>query len=115
LSIFVCRATFFDYGDPGARRKLSHGCWEIDVLVIHYESENAAASAAAKTMKGLPTRAHHERRCFLLMKRAESLEIRSRAFQREIRSFPAAICSIVSDGIATGKLASLSALEQLKR
>jgi len=30
-------------------------------------------------------------------------------------SFPAAICSIVSDGIATVELASLSALDQLKR
>jgi hypothetical protein len=86
LSIFVCRATFFDYGDPSAHRELSHGCRKIDVLVIHYESENAAASAAAKTMKCLPTRAHHERRCFLLMKRAESPEIGSRAFQREIRT-----------------------------
>jgi len=56
------------------------------VLVFHYESESAAASAAAKTMKGLPARAHHERRCFLLMKRAERLEICSSAFQREIRT-----------------------------
>jgi hypothetical protein len=30
-------------------------------------------------------------------------------------SFPAAICSIVSDGIATGKLASLSTPDQLER
>ena len=77
---------FFDYGDPGARRELAHGCRKIDMFVIHYESENAAASATPETMKCLPTRVHHERRCFLLMKRAESLEISSRAFQREIRA-----------------------------
>ena len=86
MSIFVCRATFFDYGDPRAHRELTHCCWKIDVLVFHYESENTAASATPKTMKCLPTRAHHERRCFLLMKRAESPEIRSRTLQREIRT-----------------------------
>jgi hypothetical protein len=86
LSIFVCRAALFDYGDASTRRELAHGCWKIDVLVFHYESENAAASAAAKTMKCLPTRTHRERRCFLLMKRAQGLEIRSRTFQREIRT-----------------------------
>jgi len=83
-SIFACCAAFFDYSDSGARRELAHGCWKIDVLVIHYESESAAASAAAKTMKCLPTRAHRKRGCFFLMKRAEGLEIRSRTFEREI-------------------------------
>ena len=86
MSIFVCRATFFDDGDPRAHRELTHRCWKIDVLVFHYESENAAASAAPKTMKCLPTRAHHKRRCFLLMKRAERLKIRSGALQRKIRT-----------------------------
>ena len=86
LSIFVYRATFLDYGDPGARGEFAHGCWKINMFVIHHESENAAANTAAKTMKCLPTRAHRERRCFLLMKRAESLEIRSRTLQREIRA-----------------------------
>src|SRR4029077_17480816 len=86
MSIFVCRATFFDYGDPGARRELAHGCWKIDVLVSHYEPENAAAGAAAKTMKCLPTRANRKRGCFLLMKRAERFEIRSGAFRRKIRT-----------------------------
>src|SRR5262249_57526068 len=83
--LWGCRAKFFDYGDPGARCELAHSCWKIDVLVFHYESKIAAASTAAKAMKCLPTRPHHERRRFFLMKRAESLEIGSRAFQRKIR------------------------------
>jgi len=64
------------------------------VLVFHYKSEEAAASTAAKTMECLPARAHHERRCFFLMKGAKSLEIRSRAFQRKIRAnnFDNVIC-----------------------
>src|SRR5207237_8640318 len=37
-------------------------------------------------MKRLPGRAHHERRRFLLMKGAEGLKIRSRAFQWKIRT-----------------------------
>jgi len=86
LSIFICRTTFFDDGDSGPRCELVHGCWKIEVFVFHDESENAAASSAAKTMKCLPAGAHHERCCFLLMKWAERLEIRSRAFQREIRT-----------------------------
>ena len=77
---------FFDDGDAGARGEFSCGSWKIDVLVIHYESEDAAASAASKTMKCLPARAYHERGCCFLMKRAESLKIRSRTFQRKIRT-----------------------------
>ena len=77
---------FFDYGDPCSRRELLHGCWKIDVLVFHHEAENTAARAAAKTMKCLPGRAYDERRCFLLMERAKSLEISSPALEREIRA-----------------------------
>jgi len=84
LSILICRATFFYDSDACPHREFSHGCWKIDVLIFHHESENAAASAAAKTMKRLPAGAYRERRGFLLMKRAERLEIRSRAFQWEI-------------------------------
>ena len=85
---------FFDDGNPGARGEFSCGCWKIDVLVIHYEPEDAAACAASKAMKCLPTRAYNERRCFFLMKRAEGLKIRSRTFQREIRTnhFDDVIC-----------------------
>lgn len=75
---------FIDYGNPGARRQFPHGCWKIDVLIFHYESESAATGATAKTMKRLSTRAHHKRRRFLLMKRAKRLEIRAGAFQRKI-------------------------------
>ena len=56
------------------------------MLVFHDEPENAAAGAAAETMKSLPARAHHERRRLFLMKRAERPEIRSRAFHGEIRA-----------------------------
>src|SRR6266700_5242156 len=56
------------------------------MLVIHYESEDAPASATTETMKCLPARAHHERWRFLLMKWAERLEIRSRAFEWKIRA-----------------------------
>src|SRR5262245_21580710 len=83
-SSFVPPATFFDYGNPDAGRELAHCCWKIEMLVFHYESENAAASPAAKAMKCLPAGAHRERRCFFLMKRAESLEIGSGTFEREI-------------------------------
>src|SRR3954462_6677182 len=86
MSIFVCRATFFDYRDPSARRELAHSCWKIDMLVFHYEPENAASGTTAKTMKCLPSRTYQKGGCFLLMKRAERLEIRSGALQRKIRT-----------------------------
>ena len=54
------------------------------MLIIHDEPENAAACAAAETMKSLPARAHHERWRLFLMKWTERLEICSCAFQREI-------------------------------
>lgn len=56
------------------------------MLVIHHEPEDTPARAATEAVKGLPARAHYERRSFLLMKRAERLEIRSRSFQWEIRT-----------------------------
>ena len=56
------------------------------MLVFHDEPENAAAGAAAETLKSLPARADHEGRRLFLMKRAERLEIRSRAFHGEIRT-----------------------------
>jgi hypothetical protein len=86
LPIFFCCPARFDYGDACARRELAYRCRKIDMLVFHDEPENAPACAAAETMKRLPARAHHEGRRFLLMKWAERLEIRSRSFQREIRT-----------------------------
>jgi hypothetical protein len=56
------------------------------MLVIHDEPEDASTYTAAKAMERLPARAHHEGRRFFLMKGAERLEIRSRAFQRKIRT-----------------------------
>jgi hypothetical protein len=56
------------------------------VFVFHNEPENAAACSAAKTMERLPVWADDERRCLFLVKWAECLEIRSRAFQGEIRT-----------------------------
>ena len=86
LSIFVARATFLDNGDSDARCQLPHSRWKIDMLVIHYETKNAPAHAAAKTMKCLPGWAHNERRRLFLMKWAERLEIYSGTFQRKIRA-----------------------------
>jgi hypothetical protein len=48
--------------------------------------KNAPARAAPKAMEGLPARADHERWRLLLMKRAQCLEIRSRALEREVRT-----------------------------
>src|SRR5207237_963024 len=73
-------------GDRSARGWVAHCSREINVLVIHHEPEDAPACAAAEAMKRLPGRAHHERRRFLLMKGAEGLKIRSRAFQWKIRT-----------------------------
>src|SRR5262245_56885797 len=56
------------------------------MLIIHHESEDAPTHATTETMKCLPAWAYHERRRSLLMKRTQRLEIRSRAFQREIRA-----------------------------
>ena len=56
------------------------------MLVVHHEAENTPTRATTETMKRLPARAHHERRRFLLVKRAERLEICSRAFQWKIRT-----------------------------
>jgi len=65
---------------------LVHGRWKICVLVIHHEKENAPARATPEAMKRLPARTHRERRRFLLMKGAERLEIRPRAFQWKVRT-----------------------------
>ena len=86
LPIFIRSTTFLDHRDTSARGELAHRRRKIDVLIIHHESEDAAARATTETMKCLPARAHYERRRFLLMKRAERLKIRSCTFEREIRA-----------------------------
>jgi hypothetical protein len=55
------------------------------MLVIHDEPENTPPRATTEAMKGLPARADHKRRRFLLMKWAERLEICSGAFERKVR------------------------------
>src|SRR6266480_5715649 len=57
------------------------------MLVVHDEPKNAPARATTEAVKGLPARADHERRRFLLMKRAERLEICSGTFERKIRAY----------------------------
>ena len=79
-------APFLDHRNSRTRRELAHGRWKIDVLVIHNEAKNAAAHAAAKTMKGLPARTDGEGWRFLLVKRTERLEVRARALERKIRA-----------------------------
>src|SRR5205085_4750099 len=84
LSIFVGAAALLYDRDPDARRQFSHRRWKIDVLIFHNEPENASADAAAETMKRLTLRAHVKRGRFLLMERAERLEIGARAFERKV-------------------------------
>jgi hypothetical protein len=84
LSIFISAATLFDDGNTDPRGEFSHGGWKIDVLVFHDEPENAPADATAEAMKGLALGADVKRGRFFLMKRAERLEVRARAFQRKI-------------------------------
>ena len=56
------------------------------MLVIHHESKNAPARAAAEAVKSLPLRTDGKRRRFFLMKRAERLEGRAGALERKIRA-----------------------------
>lgn len=77
LTIFVGRSAFFDNRNPNARGKFAHGCRKIDMLVFHHEAKDAAANAAAKTVKRLPLRADMKRRGLFLMKRTERFEIRA--------------------------------------
>ena len=72
--------------NPDALRQLPHRRRKIDVLVIHDESKNAPAHAAAEAVKRLPLRLDRERWRLFLMKRTERLEIRAGALQRKIRS-----------------------------
>src|ERR1700736_984237 len=83
LSILFARAARLHHRNSDTRAQFAHGVGKIDMLVIHNEPKNASARAAAKTMKRLPARTHHERRRFLLMERAKRLEICPRASQRE--------------------------------
>ena len=56
------------------------------MLVIHHETENASAGAAAEAVKSLALRTDGKRRRFFLMKRAERLEGRASALERKIRA-----------------------------
>src|SRR4029434_7456197 len=85
-SIFIRRAALLHHCNSGARRELPHGRWKIGMLVVHDETQDSPTRATTEAVKGLPARADHERRRFLLMKRAERLEICSGAFERKIRA-----------------------------
>jgi len=56
------------------------------MLVFHDEAEDTSPDAAAKAVERLPLWIDMKRWRLFLMKGAECLEIRSRAFQREIRT-----------------------------
>lgn len=83
---FSAGAALFDHWNSGTSREFFHSRWEIDMLVIHDKTEDAPARATTKTVKGLPARTYREGWRFLLMKRTKRLEIRSRAFQRKVRT-----------------------------
>ena len=85
-SIFIRRATLLHHCNSGARRELLHCRWKISMLVVHDEPKNAPARATTEAVKGLPARADHERRRFLLMKWTKRFEICSGAFERKIRA-----------------------------
>lgn len=54
------------------------------MLVIHDKSKYCAADATTEAVKRLPLRADMKRRCLLLVKRTERLEIRARSLERKI-------------------------------
>src|SRR5205823_9885051 len=71
---FILAVAFFDNRDSDPRRQFVHCCGKIDMLIIHHETEDAAAHSAPETMKGLALRTNGKRRRFLLMKWTERLE-----------------------------------------
>src|SRR4030095_6024378 len=86
LSIFISRGAFLHHCNSGARRELPQGRWKIGMLVIHHKAKNAPAGATTEAVKRLTVRADHARWRFLLMKRAERLEVCPGAFERKIRA-----------------------------
>jgi len=88
LTIVVAadRAPLFDYRDSGPRREFMNRRRKIEMLVIHHETEDAPADAAAEAVKRLSLRTHRERRGLLLMKRTKRLESGAGAPEWKIRS-----------------------------
>src|SRR4029077_5546019 len=86
LPIFVPHTALLLHCNSSAGCELSHSRWKIGMLVIHNEAKNAPAGATAEAMEGLPARADHARKRFLLMKWAERLEICSCAPEGKIRA-----------------------------
>ena len=82
-SLFL-RVVVLNEDDPGTLGKLAHDRREVEVLVIHHEAEDAAASAAPEAVEGLARWVHMERGAFLLVERAERPVTRPRALQREV-------------------------------
>jgi hypothetical protein len=72
--------------DIRALSEFAHRTQEIRVLEFHHETEDRAACAAAKAFVHLPLRADGERRRALVVKRAQSLERRSRPLQAHVRA-----------------------------
>src|SRR5258708_36667400 len=85
--MFGSRCGLFDHGNANVRGELSHRGGKIDVLIFHDEAKNPPAHPTSETVKSLSLRADMERRRFLLMKGAERLEIRTRAFEGKIRTY----------------------------
>src|SRR2546421_21499 len=83
--VITCAARFYN-GDSHPSCEFANGRRKIDVLVIHYETEDAAARSAAEAMKGLPAWAHGERRSFLLVKRTKRFETCSCPLKWKIRA-----------------------------
>ena len=86
LSIFLTPAAFLDNWNSDPRGQFPDRRRKVDVLVFHYEPENASAHPTAETVKRLPLRVDVKRRRLFLMKRAERLEIRAGSFHWKIRT-----------------------------
>src|SRR5438874_9238740 len=80
------RSAFFHDRNAYSGCEFANSGRKIDVFIIHHETEDRAPHTAPETMKCLALRTNVKRWCFLLVKRAERLEVRSRTFDRKIGS-----------------------------
>ena len=84
--IILPASRFFGHGNSRALCKPAHRGRKIQMLVIHYESENRPTCPAAETMIGLALWIDVEGGRFLPVERAQRPPACSRAFQRKVRA-----------------------------
>ena len=59
----------------------------IHVLGTHNECYGISARSATEAIKALGRGKHGKGRCFFIMERAESVEVRARSFQSDVRAY----------------------------